>query len=603
MRVPCVTLSILLLVSLTAAAQSSISVEPPFDFGRWPYPLYEEFVGRLHQLARQYPQLARLYMIGQSGEGRGLWVVEVTNAETGPGESKPGMWMDGNIHAAEVTGRQILLYFVERLLANYGKDPEVTRLVDTRAFYVMPILDVDGGERVLTRHPAWRGYKSQEQVGKDLDGDGYITQMRVKDPAGEWYPSRRDPRVMLKVRDRSIFRWRYLPTTLEMPDSFEEDLARPEERYRIYVEGEELDPESNIDYLYFGLDPRGNEREPNFNRNWGAEWKPEQSGAGPFPFALPEVRAVATFITSHRNIFFHYTMHSGGINKNYIVRPPMAHPYEFMPPEDNDFYTRVGAAWGAISGGDMMFNDYYSQEARPGNYGQPDTGFSNDWAYMHVGIHSLLPETGGAGDQDYDADGYLSPYEVLRWNDEKKGGEYFADWKPYEHPILGRVEIGGPRGMAQGIDDRLRRECKKHYRFLTYLAGISPLLRLRDVRSERMSDGSYKVEAIMQNQGFLSTYVTRRALEIRRDHPIVASITVTGGRIVGGDATQKVGHILGKLAYIRRWGFGADESLRSVEWTVQPTDTGPAKVSIDVWAHKAGRDRRTLTLIAPNGDR
>ena len=588
-----------LLVTPLLIAQHSESAEPTFDFSRWPYPLYQEVVGRLHQLVRKHPKLVRLHNIGKSGEGRDLWVVEVTNAETGPGESKPGMWMDGNIHAAEVTGRQILLYFVERLLANYGTNPEVTRLVDTRVFYVMPIFDVDGSERVLTRHPAWPGHKTQEQVGDDLDGDGYITQMRVRDPAGEWYPSWRDPRVMLKVRDRSIFRWRYLPTTPEMPESFEESLARPEERYRIFVEGKDIVREPNIDYLYFGLDPRGNEREPNFNRNWSAEWKPEQSGAGPFPFALSEVRAVATFITSHRNIFFHYTMHSGGINKNYIVRPPMAHPYEFMPPEDNDFYTRVGAAWSAISGGDLMFNDYYSEEARPGSYGQPDTGFANDWAYMHAGIHSLLPETGAAGDQEHDGDGYLSTYEVLRWNDEKRGGNHFADWKRYDHPILGRIEIGGPRGMPQGIDDRLRRECKKHFRFLTYVAGLSPLLRLTGIQYERMDDGSFKVNAVIQNQGFLSTYVTRRALEIKRDYPIVASIRVTGGRLVEGEAVQEVGHILGKLAYVRRWGFGADESQRSLEWKVQPTDTDPPKVSIKVRAHKAGRDRRTLTLMPP----
>lgn len=585
-----------LLVSPTAAPRAQ-SVETAFDFGRWPYPLYEEVVKGLHELARQYPKLARTHNIGKTGDtGRDLWVLEISNAATGPTETKPGLWLDGNIHAAELTGRRLLMFFAERLLTSYGKDAEATALVDTRVFYVMPILDVDGGERVLTRHPAWPSHNPQEQVGRDLDGDGYITLMRLKDPAGEWYASARDPRVLLKMRDRSRGHWRYLPATAEMPESFEEDLAPLGKRYRVFVEGDGAEPAGAVDYLYFGLDPRGSEREPaNFNRNWSAEWKPGQRGAGPYPFALPEVRAVAAFITSHRNIFFHYTIHSGGINKNYIVRPPMTHPYQDIPPEDNEFYTRVAAVWGAVSGGDLLFNDYYSQEARPGTYGQPDTGFSNDWAYFHLGIFSLLPETGGAGDRDYDGDGYLSPYEVLRWNDEQKGGQYFVPWRPYRHSTLGDVEIGGPRGMPQGIDARLRRECEKHYRLLTRIANMSPLLRLKDLTSERLDDGTFAVRAVVQNTGFLSTYVTRHALDVKKDDPIVASIAVKGGQLVGDDASKTLGHILGRLAYIRRWGFGANESTRVVEWKVRP-GPGTTTVEVEVQASKAGADRRTLEL-------
>jgi len=199
---------ICLLLLCTACAIGTASAQAPsstfnVDVGRWPYPLYQEVVDRMRALARQHPQLARLHNIGKSGEGRDLWVIELTNVVTGEANAKPALWLDGNIHAGEVTGRQLLMYTVERLLASHGKDPEATRMLDTRAFFVMPVLDVDGGERVLTRHPAWPGHKSADQSGRDLDGDGYITQMRVKDPKGDAYPSPIDPRVMLQVRDRT----------------------------------------------------------------------------------------------------------------------------------------------------------------------------------------------------------------------------------------------------------------------------------------------------------------------------------------------------------------------------------------------------------------
>jgi len=572
------------LLAAMVSAQGSPRGDIPFDYGRWPYPLYQEVADRLHTLARQHPKLARLHNIGKSGEGRDLWVIEMTNADTGPGESKPGMWMDGNIHAGEVTGRQLLMYFVERILASYGKDPEATRLVDTRAFYVLPMFDIDGGERVLTRHPAWPGHKPAEHQGRDLDGDGFITQMRVKDPRGDSYPSPIDPRVMLQVRDRTGGRSNFIPTTWEEPESFEEDLAPRERRYRVYTEGQSLER------------PMGVEREPaNFNRNWSAEWSPTEPGAGPFPFSLPEVHAVARFMASHRNLFFDYTIHSGGGAKNYIVRPPMSHPFEFMPPEDNDFYTRVGAVWSALSDGGVMNNNYYAQEVKAGRYGDTMTGFKNDWSYMQLGIHSLLPEISAAG-RDYDNDGYVTQYEILRWNDEEKGGKYFAPWKAYKHPVLGDGEIGGPRGTPQGVDERLKKECEIHYRLLTHIAGLAPELRIKSVTSERATDGTFRVRAAVQNTGFLSTYVTRYALKMNVDYPIVASIKLEGGQLVDGAATSRIGHILGKLAYIRRWGAGADESTRTLEWKVKPTGTGPLTVTVEAWAHKAGRAEGKMTV-------
>ena len=62
-----------------------------FDFERWPYPLYDEIVARLKVLAKEYPNLTQLHNIGQSGAGRDLWVIEITNKETGLGRTRsPG---------------------------------------------------------------------------------------------------------------------------------------------------------------------------------------------------------------------------------------------------------------------------------------------------------------------------------------------------------------------------------------------------------------------------------------------------------------------------------------------------------------------------------
>ena len=569
--------------SVGAGQLARIPTGVEFDFARWPYPLHDEVSGRLEQLAAEFPGLARTHVIGKSRAGRDLQVIEITNFATGPGEEKPALWLDGNIHAREVTGRQMLWYFVEAALASYGEDPVTTRMLDTRTFYVMPVFDADGGEAALTAHPAWPGHRPEEHAGRDLDGDGYITQMRVPDPEGNYYPSHTDERLMLQVRTRDGGRWNFVPTTLEEPEHFE-PLPLPHQRYRVYPEGVSLEREVT--------DER---EEPDFNRNWSAEWQRHEPGAGPYPFSLPEVRAVAEFITAHPNIFFTYTIHSGGGARNYIVRPPMSHPFEYMPPEDNDFYTRLGAIWSWLSRGGVMNNNWYAQEVKAGRYGETMHGFSNDWAYMQVGIHSLLPEVSGAG-RDYDLDGYVTRYEILRWVDEEKDGVHFAPWTPWQHPELGEVEIGGFRGLPQGVDDRLEFECGIHYQYLMEIAGRSPLLRIRELGAEQVAGNEHRITAVLQNEGYLSTYVTRKALEIRLDYPILARIHLEGGEVTSGPAKVDAGHILGKLAYIRRWGSGADESRKTVSWTVR--GEGPLEVTVEAWAKRAGRDERTITIAA-----
>lgn len=126
--------SLLFGVPLAAGPLAGPPPDIDFDFERWPYPLHAEVSARLDELAARYPRLARTHIIGQSRKGRDLQVIEITNFDTGPGETKPGLWLDGNIHANEVTGRPLLRYFAEALLAAHGSDQVVTRLVDTRTF-------------------------------------------------------------------------------------------------------------------------------------------------------------------------------------------------------------------------------------------------------------------------------------------------------------------------------------------------------------------------------------------------------------------------------------------------------------------------------------
>src|SRR6266700_3069867 len=88
-----------------------------------------------------------LESIGKSYEGRDIWLVTVTNTETGAHLHKPGFLIEANIHSMEWTGCTAALHLIHRLLTGHGTDDLVTRALDTRVFYVIPRLKPDGAER------------------------------------------------------------------------------------------------------------------------------------------------------------------------------------------------------------------------------------------------------------------------------------------------------------------------------------------------------------------------------------------------------------------------------------------------------------------------
>src|SRR5205823_14904288 len=98
----------------------------------------------------------------------------------------------------------VALYSIGHYLDSYGKDERVTRLLDNFVVYVLPRITVDGSEKYLTS-PHWmrssmRRYPYMEDreglYPDDVDGDGKILQMRIKDEDGAWRVSDKDPRIM-----------------------------------------------------------------------------------------------------------------------------------------------------------------------------------------------------------------------------------------------------------------------------------------------------------------------------------------------------------------------------------------------------------------------
>ena len=169
------------------------------------YP-YAELTDALHGLAAQHPDILDLTNIGQSHEGRDIWLATITNRATGPHDEKPALFVEANIHATEITASTAALHLVHHLVTRHGTDGAVTRAVDTRCFYVVPRLNPDGVEMALADPPTFlrsstRIYPRPDQqpglVEQDVDGDGRVLTMRIPDPNGSWKIPPDDARLLV----------------------------------------------------------------------------------------------------------------------------------------------------------------------------------------------------------------------------------------------------------------------------------------------------------------------------------------------------------------------------------------------------------------------
>ncbi|MGH0183337.1 UNVERIFIED_CONTAM: hypothetical protein FKN15_011876 [Acipenser sinensis] len=133
------------------------------------YYRYEELTGLLKALAQTHPHIANLSSVGQSVQGRELWVMQITKDPTAEVPGKPKLKYVGNMHGDETVSRQVLVYLIEYLLDRYGKDDRITKLVDEADINVMPSMNPDGFEKSVEGDCEGEHGGRENARGKDLN--------------------------------------------------------------------------------------------------------------------------------------------------------------------------------------------------------------------------------------------------------------------------------------------------------------------------------------------------------------------------------------------------------------------------------------------------
>jgi len=109
------------------------------------YHNYIELTAFLQDIADNYPDITSLESIGQSVQGRELWVMEISDNPS-VNEIEPEFKYIANMHGDETVGRELSLYLIEWLVEGYGSDPRATDIINNTDVFIMPTMNPDGFE-------------------------------------------------------------------------------------------------------------------------------------------------------------------------------------------------------------------------------------------------------------------------------------------------------------------------------------------------------------------------------------------------------------------------------------------------------------------------
>lgn len=555
------------------------------------YHTYEETVGLLRNWAAAHPDLVDLYSVGQSFEGREIWQMTIASKKLRKHTERPAFFIEGGRHAGEISGIEATLYFIDRVLSGYGRDPEITRLVDTKTIYARPMNNPDGASlyhlTAQTLRSSVRPHDSDndglldEDAGEDLDGDGFIRQMRRHVGKGKGNtivdPKDSKGRAMRRVRDK-------------------------EGDYDLYSEG--LDNDGDGRYNEDGIGGL------DLHRNYPENWRPmreetgrgqTQGGAGDYPLSEPETRAVFLFLMAHPNVAIVQSLDTA---VPMILRgPSVSRSDETIFARDLELIRKFDAKGREMTGYPWAGDTYETYATRGGVNpltGEPPRptplfGHGPDFGYSYYGAVWYGNEIWNGGRfVDYDGDRRYDDWELLRWHDEhRKGKDDFREWTAFEHPTLGDVEIGGfnPKFYAQNPPvDLLEPWARNEAQFNLYLAGQLPQVRIVAARVSPAGSGARderEVELTVTNDGGMPT-----ALEIARRVKMVRPDTCTITLAEGQTLVQPSDEEEPRQRPTAEIGWLEPGETKSARWRVK----GAGKVTVTVASTRGGVDSRELDV-------
>ncbi|MCI4445719.1 MAG: hypothetical protein JHC32_06785, partial [Candidatus Aminicenantes bacterium] len=244
----------------------------------------QEVISLLKDLAANKPDTCRLVMLGKSAGKLDLAGLEIA-AETQKfkPEERQAVLITANLEGFHLPGTEATLKIADSILNAYGRDKSWAEFLKSHTVYIFPLLNPDAASAYFSKPKLERDFNARpvdedndglvdEDGPEDLNGDGFITLMRLKSPEGQWIIDPKNPRLMRLADPKKGEKGEYL----------------------LYTEGLDNDGDGQ-----FNEDGPGGVA---LNRNFAHDFEYFEKRAGLYPASEPEVEALLKFMFDHHNI-------------------------------------------------------------------------------------------------------------------------------------------------------------------------------------------------------------------------------------------------------------------------------------------------------------
>jgi len=573
-------LTVVLLLSVKGYSQSD-DIKIPLRFDH--YYTYDQVVQALKVLHNAYPDLTKLEVVGKSEENREIYALTINNRKTGDELDKPGVYVDGNIHGNELQASEVCLYFLNTLLTKYGNNEKITKLVDKNAYYVIPVVNPDGryhffaDANTSSSNRGLRRPKDDDRDGlfdedfpDDLDGDGNICRMRKKDPFGNYKTDPEDPRLMIRVKPGEKGEW----TMLGQEGIDNDGDGRVNEDSEGYVDG---------------------------NRNWSFNWAPQyvQGGAGDYPLSGVGLKGIADFIMQKPNIIIGYAFHNSG---GMFLRGPGTKGLGKMHPKDIEVMDWLGKNNEKIVPGYrylVSWKDLYSTYGDFGDFLDNVVG-----AYTYIGeLFMSSSETYRDPEQKVEEEDDMfrgssneRSREKLKYNDHVAMGELYKEWKEYDHPVYGKIEIGGWVKMSSRLSHpfMLQDLVHRNASAVIFSAEQTPEVKMEVFEKKEIDKDLFRVRIRLVNDKAMPS-MSYHSIQKKTYPKDILKLSGEGIKVIsGGQLTDKYRDKVNYKEYKPEVQFCQVPGFGKVEY--QFLVSGKGNFVIEYESRKAGKIKKQVKL-------
>lgn len=515
---------------------------------------YSEMISDLDLLCKQFPKNVSFEKICLTKTAEGRDIIAIRVYPKGKQVEQPTIWIDANMHSAELIGTNTVLAHIDLLSQKLATAEAKFFNVN---YVFIPRICPDGAEQYFSTGKKNRSNARDTRVKSEL-GSYWRRECLIEKPIKD------NSYDLFKNKQRIGYMRKGNPAGTWVQDELYPQLIRKRELgdqgpfYDIYPEG----LIENFDGLNIPPSNRVGDNEIDLNRNFPVDWAPNylENKGGKIPLSEPESRAIADFACSIPQLYFWLNYHTfGGV----FIRPLEAKDDYGMDISDRSVYQTLDRKIQELTGYPAVscHNEFTYIP------GKPLQGCLSAFSFHALGAITYvcelwdLPKRIGRDERPfvrrYDfwtKQEWRKIYELDK--QENQNSIFGTPWQPFLHPQIGEVEISEfplTFGIFNPPERLIAEVVQNQMTLLPLIVDTAPLPKVTVTLSEQKYSDLVTAQLTVANHGFLPTSVSAARVKAQGEKKIIVHVQELKNAELIGNNTFHLDALSGYAPTINGW--------------------------------------------------